>query len=237
MGVVNVTRITATPAKAVEVVDENTIDVLALLTRAKLSKRWTHTVQQIEMDDGGLGWRITLSPVDGGESFIVQPTYWIIERGDLELSMMDGPAAVDEFHADVPLKWRNTTAAPDVTASVDGTATITVKQPTSINGPWSYGVDLTEHGGETTELTPEPRKSILRSPGPNVEGLIIGAAIELDLTGLTPGEYTAVVHVACTDYAHEAESLEVVFTVPEPPTPEPEPEPEPEPQPQEPTDE
>ncbi|WP_204807788.1 hypothetical protein [Mycobacterium riyadhense] len=202
---------------------------MALLSRAKGSKRWDHKPEQIFLDDGTLGWRIFLTRLDvnvvNPEPLVAQPFSYIIEEGDLNLSVMDPVTAVAAYHADVELEWAATTTPPVLSAEADGIGRLVFRQPTSINGPWTYTVELTDHTADaTTQLTPEPALTVVKSPGPHVGGLILGADITLPLTGLTPGhEYSATVTVDCVDYERAATSLASErVTVPEPPeSPEP----------------
>lgn len=192
-------------------VDDNLADIVGLLTRAKASKKWDHTPQQIELGDGALGWRIFLKPQPEGIApvLVAHPSYWIVESDDLDLAVFDGPTAVSLFRADTELVWH--AAAPQVTVHEDRSAELVVRQPVSINGPWSYSVNLS---GD--DLTPDATVSVIKSEGPEVVGLVLGADVTLSLGELAPGEYTATVTVTCDHYDRASTSQPVTFTVTEP---------------------
>lgn len=217
-----VTRIVEPEIKAHPVTLTNAVDIMDLIARAQMSPKWSAQPEPIMLDDGSIGWRVHFTRKDlaGPQNpLVAQPFSAILEEDDLVLSVLDPVTAANTYHADTELVWQATTVPPAISAKADGTGTVVVRQPSSLNGPWGYTVALTDHtSGDTTDLEPQASASVVRSPGPNVGGLVLGADITLPLAGLIAGhEYSATVTVTCIDYGHSATSpASAAVTVPEP---------------------
>ncbi|WOR03230.1 hypothetical protein [Mycobacterium marinum] len=211
---IDVTRITPREYRAIQVIDANAAEVMGLAKTLKETGRFNADAQLIDLDGGGAGWRVFLRTPKGNADIVANPGYWIVFSDDLQdVQVLTGPEAVAAWHQEVPLQWESLVT---VRASADGTAEISVAQPTSINGPFIFAVTI---DGQPVES--EPAVALVKSPGPKVEGMIIGASVTHTATGLEPtSEHTAVVKV--TDgYGNSASSDPVTFTMPEPPDPDP----------------
>ncbi|AXN43477.1 hypothetical protein MM1218R_01529 [Mycobacterium marinum] len=209
MGIIDVGRITPRQYRAVQVVDANAAEVMGLAKALKETGRFNAEAKLIDLDSGGTGWRVFLRTRKGETDMVAEPGYWIVFSDDLQdVQVLTGPAAVAAWHQDVPLQWDSQVT---VSTSMDGTAEIAVAQPTSMSGPFTYAATL---DGQPVEI--EPAVTLVKSPGPKVEGMILGASVTHTATGLEPGsEHTAVVSV--TDgYGQTASSDPVTFSMPEP---------------------
>src|ERR1700744_4855631 len=181
------------------------VDIYTLLAEGAAAGQFTYEVTSYN-DGSVVGSRIIFRYTDGTPDKIAFPDYWIIASGDFEVAVYDPPTAQAIYTgADVDLAWAATGTAQ---MNEDGTVTVTIPQPTSLNGPWTYAAKL--DGADAA--TGEPEVSTVKSDN----GLVLGAAVNLTLTNTpAPGDHS--VTVTCTSANNKtATSATATFTVPTP---------------------
>jgi hypothetical protein len=214
MAVVDVSRIRPENIRGYQVSAANLGDINVMLAEGFAAGRFTYEVKPHMCDDGTPGSLVVFRFPDGAPDLFAYPGYWIFEDDEGEIEVYDGPDAQARRTADVPLDWADVTPVVDVEA-----ATVTVRQPDSLNGPFDYSVKLDGNSApvEGSEVTKVCDSS----------DMTIGSDIVLQLGGpLGVGDHTVEVACAATRYKRSAVSRTVTCTV--------EPEPEPEPETQEP---
>lgn len=206
MSAIDVAHIDPPALKGYQNVTANTVDVLALIARAMKTLRW-HVAPVPMLVDGEVVYMLTFKQlnIDGAEIqdsiMHCHPGYWIFATDDDSVSYLevcDPAAAVARFcgtnSADVPLVWAASDTAPAVVANEDGTAVITVPQPDSINGPWTYSVK-DGAGAAVAVLSTDIQ------PARADSGLVLGSQIALTVDAdLDDTERTFAVTVACDSH-------------------------------------
>lgn len=157
--------------------------------------------------DGSVRWLVNLRPLTGGgDTLHAYEGYWIVVDANLTPTVYDGPTALGLLQGDAPLEWAATTTAPTVTLNADGTVTLGFRQPTSINGPWTYTVAATDTADNSTAPTPvigDPVVTVAKAD----DGWIQGADATLNVAGPPPGHsHSYTVTVIATKYDTTATS-------------------------------
>lgn len=201
MAPTTVSRISPQEFKAYKVVDERAADIYTLLRRGYVAGKFEYEVTPHPLPDGTSGSRVIFRYLDDTPDKVAYPNYWIIECDDLEISVYDGPTGTALFHENVDMEWAAANTAPSAQVQ-DERVLITFRQPTSINGPWTYSL--------TQNSTPvEFSQSMQRV---DFDGLILGVDITLSIPKPDPGEYTYVV-TADTQFSTSATSLPTTLTI------------------------
>src|SRR6202012_5151833 len=147
------------------------VDIYTLLAEGAAAGKFTYEVTSYN-DGSVVGSRIIFRYTDGTPDKIAFPDSWIIASGDFEVAVYDPPTAQSIYTgADVDLAWAATATAQ---VNDNGTVTLTVPHPTSLNGPWTYAVKL--DGADAAAGTPV--SSVVKSDN----GLVLGATVDLTPT-------------------------------------------------------
>lgn len=140
MTAISVERIAPLAYNAMQVTEQYVADIFGLIQAAKEQNLWDGEAAPIHTP-AGVGWRVVIRYADGRPDLVAYPGYWIVATQDLAVEIYDGPTGALKYRADVPFDWQAETAAPAAVLNEDNTVTVTVRQPRSINGPWSYTVN------------------------------------------------------------------------------------------------
>lgn len=208
----NVSRITPQQFTAYEVVNANVGDIYALCIRGAEADKFDYEVTPHRMPDGSIGSRVILRYKDETPDKVAYPNYWMIVCDDLEIAIYDPPTAQAIYTENVAMAWTATTTAPAAALNDDGTATLTFRQPKSINGPFAYAVTRTD--GETPADVPVLGDPVA-TPALAESNLVLGADVQLTIDGPAAGqEATYTVTATATKYGTKATSAPVTVARP-----------------------
>jgi hypothetical protein len=188
---VDVEPIVPVSYQAMRVTDDYLTNIFTLISAAHDAGKWRGQGNPVEG-----GWLVTINFPDGRPAAFGHPGYWIVADHDLNVDVWDPVAAAAKYHGDVEFDW---TGTPTVQLNDDGTATITFRQPDSLNGFWTYVVEqesVVDHGITAAAAVGEPVVTALSDSN----NLVLGAsvAITFRLSGDAGAGYTF--SVTATDF-------------------------------------
>lgn len=101
-------------------------------------------------------WSIVLTRAGTKDSFTAGNGSWIVFDG-IHVDLLTNDQLISTYTDNVPLVWPATTTAPVLVPIAGQQATLTCPAPTSVNGPWTYSVSLTDSTAQSTsEFTSPP---------------------------------------------------------------------------------
>ena len=206
MTVLDVSRVNPEVINGYQVVNANVGDIYTLLATGFASGKFTYEVKPQMQDDGTPGSLVIFRFPDGAPDKFAYPGYWIFSDDSGSVSVFDAPDAQAIRTVNMPLDW---TVTPVVDLEAN---TVAVRQPNSLNGPWTYVVEV--DGAAVSATGPEVTKVT------DSAGMVVGADAVFTLSAaLAVGDHTVVVTCTATKYSLTGTSTSVSVTVPTPAPP------------------
>ena len=178
-----VDRIVPLTYGAMRVTDEYLTDLFQLIGAAKKAGLWQGEAKPVDTADGAGGWLITIRYTDNRPTLFAHPGYWVIADHDMSVEVYDPATAGLWYHKDTAWDWKNAgpgAEPPTAAINEDGSVTVVVRQPDSLNGPWTYQVQceaLNDNGVQY--LDPYPTNEPVPSPIIDEKLQVLGASVSL----------------------------------------------------------
>lgn len=118
-------------------------------------------------------WSIVLTRAGTKDSFTAGNGSWIVFDG-IHVDLLTNDQLISTYTDNVPLVWPATATAPVLVPIAGQQAILTCPAPTSVNGPWTYSVTITDSTANTTSTITDQPTLVDRMLTWTVSDLVVG---------------------------------------------------------------
>lgn len=183
---------------------------------------WIGKPTPVTLQDGSIGWQMVIAYGDDQSVGVPTPLtahsgYWIFPDHELNVEVLDPVEAVARYQSvdEIPFEWDAVAdAGPTVTVGSDdptvgpaaGTLRVTVRQPKSLNAPWSWAVQRRkiDNGmpGDPVVIPIEQGAEIISTVRDDTNRVIGGeVAFDIPTAGMdVEDQYTFAIQVTATRF-------------------------------------